>query len=334
MSSGFGAAVGSFGDRAAQHRFDALDQKPLRERFADEIVGAHLQAEQLVDLLVLGGEEDHRHVGLLAQPPQQLHAVHARHLDVEDGEVGRRGLEPLERGGAVGVGHDPVAFGLERDRDRGQNVPVVVDESDGRHKPCIPLYGSIPAVLKPAKLGRNVASVRQIRDSSNLWHASWVNIPCADEMLFPVQALAVGRRSGWSGKPPARGGYMQPHSRFRPQDRGQDADARGALRRAGDADGGIGRSVLFAGQRRDRSRRLAAASDLAARPAHQEHPRRRAGLADARRAQGGRSAARRARHADGRRRRRPKAPTRGGAISRISPRRRCSPALPTSRSTR
>ena len=67
-----------------------------------------------------------------------LHAVHARHLDVEDGEVRRRGLEAVERGGAVGIGHDPVAFGLERDRDRGQDVAVVVDERDGRHEPLFP----------------------------------------------------------------------------------------------------------------------------------------------------------------------------------------------------
>ena len=45
---------------AAQHRLHALDQEPLRERFADEVVGAHLEAEHFVDLLVLGGEEDDR----------------------------------------------------------------------------------------------------------------------------------------------------------------------------------------------------------------------------------------------------------------------------------
>ena len=62
---------------------------------------------------------------------------------------------------------------------------------------------------------------------------------------------------------------------------------------------GLRRSLLLAGQCRDRGRRLAAAADLAACGAHQEHPRRPARVADARRAQGGRSAARRARHADG-----------------------------------
>ena len=117
----------------AQHRLHALDEEPLREGFADEIVGAHLEAEQFVDLLVLRGEEDDRHVGLLAQPPQQLHAVHARHLDVEDREVRRTGLETLQRRSAVGVGHDPIAFGFERDRNGSQNISVVVDKRNGRH---------------------------------------------------------------------------------------------------------------------------------------------------------------------------------------------------------
>src|SRR6478672_9180666 len=81
---------------AAEHRLDPFDEKPLREWLLDEVVRAHLQAEQLVDLLVLGCQEDHRHVGLLAQPAQEFHAVHARHLDVEDGEVRRARLEAFQ----------------------------------------------------------------------------------------------------------------------------------------------------------------------------------------------------------------------------------------------
>jgi hypothetical protein len=53
-------------------RADAFDQQALRERLLDVIVGAHAQAHQLVDLVVLGGQEDHRHLGLLAQALQQL----------------------------------------------------------------------------------------------------------------------------------------------------------------------------------------------------------------------------------------------------------------------
>ena len=100
----------------------------------------------------------------------------------------------------------------------------------------------------------------------------------------------------------ARSGSQLRHetaSRFRPENRRQEADARGPLRRACDADAGLGRSVLLAGQCRERGGRLAADPDLAACDPHQEHPGRQPRLADARRAQGRRSAGRRARHADG-----------------------------------
>src|SRR6185312_14223937 len=129
---------------APQHRLHALDEEALRERFADEIVGAHLQAEQFVDLLVLGGEEDDGDVGLLTQPPQRLHAVHARHLDVEDGKVRRRRLEAVEGGGAVGIGHDAVALRLEGHRYGRQDVAVVVDEGNGRQMKPLPGYSPVP----------------------------------------------------------------------------------------------------------------------------------------------------------------------------------------------
>src|SRR3712207_6915507 len=51
-------------------------------------------------------EEDHRQVALLAKPPQQLHAVHARHLDIEHGEVGRIVGERLQRRRAVRIDAD------------------------------------------------------------------------------------------------------------------------------------------------------------------------------------------------------------------------------------
>ena len=76
---------------APQQGADALDQQALRERLGDVVVGAHAQAEHLVDLVVLGGQEDHGQLALLAQPAEQLHAVHARHLDVEHRQVGGLG---------------------------------------------------------------------------------------------------------------------------------------------------------------------------------------------------------------------------------------------------
>jgi hypothetical protein len=43
MSVSFGDGGRVLRRRTAQHRFDALDQEPLRERFADEIVGPILR---------------------------------------------------------------------------------------------------------------------------------------------------------------------------------------------------------------------------------------------------------------------------------------------------
>src|SRR5882724_11440439 len=103
----------------------------MRERFANKVVCSHLKAEQFIDLFLLRGEKNHRHVGLLAQTTKRLHPVHARHLDVEDGKIRWTELESIERGRTVRVSHDTIAFGLESDRNRGQNIMIVVDESDG-----------------------------------------------------------------------------------------------------------------------------------------------------------------------------------------------------------
>ena len=67
---------------------------------------------------------------LLAQAAEQLHPVHPRHLDVEHGEVGRVLDERLQRRLAVRIEAGDEALGLERHRQRGQDVAVVVDQRD------------------------------------------------------------------------------------------------------------------------------------------------------------------------------------------------------------
>jgi hypothetical protein len=43
------------------------------------------------------------------------------------------GLEPVEGGGAVRIGVDAISFGLEGNGYRGQDIAVIIDQSDGWH---------------------------------------------------------------------------------------------------------------------------------------------------------------------------------------------------------
>src|SRR5262249_26551939 len=82
-----------------------------------------------------------------------------RHLDAENGKIRRAGLEAIERGCAVSIGHGAVTLGLEGDRDRSENIAVVVDESDGRHGYFPRVWR--PQALKLPKQGRNVTNPRK-----------------------------------------------------------------------------------------------------------------------------------------------------------------------------
>ncbi|MNY48427.1 hypothetical protein D3C86_1837610 [compost metagenome] len=126
----------------------------MREGLGDEVVGAHLQAEQFVDLFILGGEKDNRQIRLLAKTPQKLHAVHAWHLYIENGELRRTGDQPVKRGSAVRIRFDPVAFGFERDRYGSQNIPVVVDKRDRLHVVGLHRHFLVTPDIHPAKVVR------------------------------------------------------------------------------------------------------------------------------------------------------------------------------------
>ena len=64
-----------------------------RERLGDVVVGADLQPDDLVDLAVLGGQHDDRHVGALPQLPAHLDAGQPRQHQVEQHEVGAVAVE-------------------------------------------------------------------------------------------------------------------------------------------------------------------------------------------------------------------------------------------------
>ena len=67
---------------------------------------------------------------MLAHLLQQLDAVHARHLEVGQHQVGRELLELAERLEAVGGGLDRVALVAQELGQRGARVDLVVDDQN------------------------------------------------------------------------------------------------------------------------------------------------------------------------------------------------------------
>ena len=104
------------------------------ERFDDIVVGAQLDADHPVDLLVAAGKEQDRRVALAAQAAAHLQPVHARHGDVEDDEVGvvRRNLRQ-RRLSVARLDRRHACFS-QREGEQLPDVRVVIDDQDGaRH---------------------------------------------------------------------------------------------------------------------------------------------------------------------------------------------------------
>jgi hypothetical protein len=129
-TSGPSSGLGARHAGAAQGGLHAGAELPQRERLGDVVVGAELEAEDLVDLLGLGREHDDRHRRARAHPPADLEAVEAREHDVEHDEVEGRLAEAGEGLAAVGGLHDLVAVLAQRKREQRLDRLLVVDEED------------------------------------------------------------------------------------------------------------------------------------------------------------------------------------------------------------
>ena len=117
---------------AAQERTHAAAELPDREGLRDVVVGAELEPEHLVELVVAGGEHDDRHRALRAKAAADLESVDFWQHDVEDDEVDGLLAEAAQRLVAVAGLDDPVPVPLERVREKRLDRVLVVDEQDGR----------------------------------------------------------------------------------------------------------------------------------------------------------------------------------------------------------
>jgi hypothetical protein len=82
------------------------------------------------------------------------HAIHARHLDIQDGKIGWTRLETVKRRETIGISHDSKSPGFKGYRNGRQDIAVIVDESDGWHRCLHERIAPPPAgILIPSSQG-------------------------------------------------------------------------------------------------------------------------------------------------------------------------------------
>src|SRR5204862_1274500 len=99
----------TFGRRAAQDRLDARDELARVERLRHVVVGADLEADDLVDVLVPRGQHQDRDIRLLTDAAADLDPVDVREHEIEDDQRGLLALDSGQRVRAVPDGGDVVA---------------------------------------------------------------------------------------------------------------------------------------------------------------------------------------------------------------------------------
>ena len=153
---------GRQGHAAAQHRFDAGGELPRQEGFAEVVVGSLLQADDPIHAIAAGGEHHHGQiVTAVAQSAQQCEAVVTRKHHIEHHQIGRIFDQRLQ--GAVAIGIEPhrKAFGLQRNRHRGEDVAIIINQRNGGRWRVFDIHR-----MPFWNLGRPVASARHQRPSS------------------------------------------------------------------------------------------------------------------------------------------------------------------------
>src|SRR5271165_2216247 len=115
------------GGRAAQRSANAGQQFATAERLGDVVIGSGIQRLDLAALLAANREHDDRDLRNFAELAAQLDAVHVRHSEVGDHQVGDEVLHDFERGFTV-VGHaNLIALGAEAGAQDPRNLRLVVD---------------------------------------------------------------------------------------------------------------------------------------------------------------------------------------------------------------
>ena len=118
------------GRGAAEHALDARHELARVEGLRQIVVGADLETDDLVDVLVPGGQHQDRDVRALAHAAADLEAVHVGQVEVEDDQRGLLGRDRVERGAAGADGLHDVAGVLQIEGDERRDRRLVLDDQD------------------------------------------------------------------------------------------------------------------------------------------------------------------------------------------------------------
>ena len=117
---------------APEQRPHPSEELLVSERLDQVVVGALVESSDAVRRAVLRGEEQDRHIALRAQATRHLEPVHARHHDVQDGEIGHALAGAVEGDLAVRRDLHLVALVNQGAAQRRRDLRVIVDHEDMR----------------------------------------------------------------------------------------------------------------------------------------------------------------------------------------------------------
>ena len=103
------------------------------ERFDDVIVGATIEAGDLVDGLVAGSQHENGNGAFAADRAADLEAIGAGHHDVEDEQIDGFSADDVEGGVATIRGGDAVAIDFQHPAHHAQHAWIVIDD---KHLRC------------------------------------------------------------------------------------------------------------------------------------------------------------------------------------------------------
>ena len=142
-----------------EHGAHPGDQLAGGERLGHVVVGAQFQADDLVDLAVLGGQHDHRHVRPLAQRPADLAARQPGQHQVEQHQVRPVPVEGLDRVRAGRADRDLEALLAQHVGERVAERFLVLDDEHACHLTaslagCAAVAGLPGRSLRPSRDGQ------------------------------------------------------------------------------------------------------------------------------------------------------------------------------------